>query len=91
MRRKSSLGRGRRNKRRYLGRDHRGYVRGSNQIGDGDGLRGMRPARTNVATTTAANGLEAFTPQLLSSCPPTQFALGLRFSAASGARHVKVR
>src|SRR3954469_533648 len=31
-RRKSRLGRGRRNKRRYLGRDHRGYVRGSDQL-----------------------------------------------------------
>jgi len=26
------LGRGRRDKRRYLGRDHRGYVRGSDQL-----------------------------------------------------------
>jgi hypothetical protein len=32
-RRKSPLGRGRRNNRRYLSRDHRGYVRGSDQLG----------------------------------------------------------
>src|SRR5262245_42985589 len=34
-RRKSPLGCGRRNKRRYLSRDHRGYVRGSDQLGGG--------------------------------------------------------
>src|SRR5215831_10091531 len=34
-RRKSSLGRGRRNKHHYLSRDYRGYVRGSDQLGDG--------------------------------------------------------
>src|SRR2546429_6892136 len=55
-RRKSSLGRGRRNQRRYLGGDHRGYVRGSVQLGDGGGRRGAR--RLNAATTTAANGLK---------------------------------
>src|SRR6476660_8386836 len=64
-RRKSSLGRGRRNKRPYLGRDHRGYVRGSDQLGDGGGRRGARgPARVNAATTTAANGLKTFTVNL---------------------------
>src|SRR5689334_12083135 len=39
-RRKSPLGRGRRNKRLYLSRDHRGYVRGSDQLGDAGGRRG---------------------------------------------------
>jgi hypothetical protein len=39
-RRKWPLGRGRRNERRYLGGDHRGYVRGSDQLGDGGGRRG---------------------------------------------------
>jgi hypothetical protein len=39
------LGRGRRNKRRYLRRDHRGYVRGSDQLGDGGGRRGAHGKR----------------------------------------------
>jgi hypothetical protein len=41
------LGHGRRNKRRYLGRDHRGHVRGSNQLGDGGGPRQDRGRRRN--------------------------------------------
>src|SRR6478609_1082873 len=41
-RRKSSLGRGRSNKRRYLGGDHRRYVRGSDQLGDGGDRRWAR-------------------------------------------------
>src|SRR5262249_17695663 len=53
-RRKSPLGRGRRNKRRYLNRDHRGYVRGSDQLATAAAGVGTRPARVNAATNPTA-------------------------------------
>src|SRR5262249_14607423 len=55
--RKSPLGRGRRNKRRYLSRDHRGYVRGSVQLGDGGALARVEHVREALLPAWLAHHL----------------------------------
>ena len=57
-RRKSPLGRGRRNKRRYLSRDYRGYVRGSDQLGDGGALARLEHLREALLPAWLVNAAQ---------------------------------
>src|SRR4051812_10716078 len=55
-RRKSLLGRGRRNKRRYLSGDHGRHVRGSNQL-SGGGRRGHTAHKAEIRCLSGSDGL----------------------------------
>jgi hypothetical protein len=76
------LGCGRRNKRPYLGGDHRGYVRGSDQLGDGGGRRGRTRAVISLSSRWRAIG---------NLVVATHFTLDLQLLGSSGSRHVEVR